>query len=128
MADTPERNAKAKAVRDYVNRAPVRPSAAELASQRRLWDAMNEAVTGWGGFITSLPGLREIRIECVQGSDLPSKLKSLGYSPRQVGSSSRITGTAVTETIVNHSSGEPRIVRHPGIVPVDIISIELPGK
>jgi hypothetical protein len=129
MADTPERDTKkTKTVSDWVNR-PARPESAGLEQRRRLWEALAEFVASQGGWVTSLPGVKDLRIECPAGSALPSRLIELGYSPRHCGSSTRITPTGTVEAITKHSStGQPIIHHHAGIVPVDILEISLPGK
>jgi hypothetical protein len=120
---------KTKTVSDWVNRKPDRPRAAEVEQRRLLWESLRDFIHAAGGWVTSLPGLRELRIECPCGSSfLPVKLADLGYSVRAAGSGTRLTPTGTVETITKHSSGEPRIVRHPGIVSVDILEISLPGK
>ena len=58
--------------------------------QRRLWDALNSFVMAHGGWITSPPGHRAIRIECVKDSSIPAQLASAGYQPHHVGSHLRI--------------------------------------
>lgn len=116
---------KTKAVRDWVNRPPDRPRAANFEARRRLWEALSEFVSSNGGWVTSLPGVKDLRIECRQGSDLPIKLRAAGYSVRAAGAGTRI-GT-ITETIPDRRTGDPIIKHHGGIFPVDVIEITLGG-
>jgi hypothetical protein len=128
MADTPRDTTKIKSVSDWAARKPDRPRAAEVEQRRLLWEALRDFIHAAGGWVVSLPGLREIRIEAPQGSSLPAKLIELGYSPRICGSSTRITPTGTIETITHHPIGKPITRHHPGIVPVDILEIELSGR
>jgi hypothetical protein len=61
-----------------------------------------------GGWVTSVPGAKNMRIELPAGSSLPAKLIGLGYDLRSAGIGTRIT------------AGE--------FVPVEIIEITLSGK
>jgi hypothetical protein len=125
MADTK----KPKTVREWVNdRRPVRSISVEFEKRRRLWEAMSAFVTGEGGWVTSLPGVKHLRIEVLQGSALPAKLIELGYSVRTAGTGTRITPRGTIETITAHSAtGKPITHQHPGFVPIDIIEITLGG-
>ena len=118
---------KSAIVSDWVNRPSPAPTSAELEKRRRLWEALSAWVSQHGGWFVSLPGNREIRIEIPQGSSIPARLQEFGFFPRHCGTSTRITGTGTTETIVEHSSGEPIIRHHSGFVPVDILEITLGG-
>jgi hypothetical protein len=119
---------KTKTVSDWVNRKPDRPRAAEVEQRRLLWEALRDFIHAAGGWVVSLPGLREVRIECPCGSSLPVKLADLGYSVRAAGSGTRITPTGTVENVIEHNRTEkPIIHRHPGIVSVDILEITL-GK
>ena len=101
------------------------PSLATLQAKRqKLWDALNEYVREGGGWITSVPGLSEIRIEVPQGSALPSKLMALGYDVRHCGSGTRLTPGGTVETFVER--GAPVIRHHAGFTPIEILEISLP--
>jgi hypothetical protein len=76
--------------------------------QRRLWQALHSRCQEHGAWVVSVPGHRELRIECRKDSTLPSKLKELGYEPR------------CCETHTRIEAGH--------FLPVDVISILLPGK
>jgi hypothetical protein len=103
---------------------PPRPETAGSEQRRKLWEALSEFITSQGGWVVSLPGKQDLRIEAPQGSALPSKLIELGYSPRHCGSSTRIG--PIKETITAHSTTSNPITRqHSGFVPVDIIEIRL---
>jgi hypothetical protein len=63
-----------------------RPNTAEETAkrdqQRRdLWQAINQYVTERGGFVVSVQYVSPVRIEVSPDSELPSKLRELGYDP-----------------------------------------------
>ena len=62
------------------------------AARRRLWTALNDFIRGQGGWVTSPPFGRFLRIECDQGSSLPVELKKAGHQLRHAGMISRIDG------------------------------------
>ena len=97
----------------------ARPEGGGLEQRRKLWDAVNEFVRQTGGWVTSVPGVKDMRIEVPQGSSLPAKLTELGYEVRHAGAGSRIANNAITEII------DARTVHHSGFMPVDIIEITL---
>jgi hypothetical protein len=92
---------------DWLNRP--RSEKTDVNEQRRkLSEALTEYVQQNGGWVTSPPGAKNMRIETPQNSALPTKLIELGYSTRSAGIGTRIT------------SGE--------FTPIEIIEISLPGK
>src|SRR6476660_7167999 len=72
-----------------------------------LSEALTRFIQGNGGFVTSPPGQRLVRIEIAKDSPLPVKLVEMGYNPIQCGSTMRTMNS--------------------GFVQVDIIEISL-GK
>jgi hypothetical protein len=94
--------------------------------RRKLWDALNKLVHQEGGWITSVPGVPYIRLECLRGSSLPAKLSEIGFSPRYVGVSTRLVPGGTIKTTTEHSTGMPLTRRHTGFVPIDIVEITLP--
>jgi hypothetical protein len=60
--------------------------------RRRLWTALNDYIRGQGGWVTSPPFGRFVRIECSQGSSLPVELEKAGHSLRHAGMTTRIDG------------------------------------
>jgi hypothetical protein len=66
--------------------AAQKPSAgdekAKIDAQRRdLWQAINQYVTERGGFVVSVQYVSPVRIEVSPDSELPEKLRELGYDP-----------------------------------------------
>ena len=55
---------------------PVQPVS---AARRRLWQAVSDYVHGQGGWVTSVPFARFVRIEVKQGSPLPVQLEKAGH-------------------------------------------------
>lgn len=100
MADNPTNKKK-----NFVEYLKVEASLIER--RKNLWDALKRFIESQGAWLTSVPGAKSLRIECRQGSALPSKLVGLGYSPRLCSTGMRIV------------SG--------GFTPVDVLEITL-GK
>jgi hypothetical protein len=70
---------------------PRKPSHAEIIAERKdKFAAMNDWVTARGGWITSIPGEIEIRLECPVGSTLPDDLRGIGYVVEPDGEGERI--------------------------------------
>ena len=90
-------------------RTEVREKVERVSAQRmRLWQALNEFIDSQGGWVVSVPGHREVRIEVPKNSPLPVRLTELGYQPHHCCVTKRITAGAFTT--------------------VDVISIMMPGK
>ena len=53
---------------------------------------MNEFIRGQGGWVTSVPYGKFVRIEVEQGSSLPVQLEKAGHSLRHAGMTTRIDG------------------------------------
>jgi len=60
--------------------------------RRRLWTALHDYIRGQGGWVTSPPFGRFVRIECNQGSSLPVQLEQAGHHLRHAGMTTRIDG------------------------------------
>jgi hypothetical protein len=66
--------------------AAQKPDAAAEAAkitekQRDLWDRLNEFVTERGAAIVSVKHANPVRLEVPLDSELPAKLRELGYDP-----------------------------------------------
>jgi hypothetical protein len=91
------------------HRVEIRDKVEKVSAQRmRLWQALHSYCQEHGAWVVSVPGHRELRIECRKDSILPSKLKELGYNPHHYCATTRIT------------AGK--------FLPIEIIEISLPGK
>ena len=66
---------------------PVQPVS---AARRRLWQAVSDYVHGQGGWVTSVPFARFVRIEVKQGSPLPVQLEKAGHRLHHAGMTTRI--------------------------------------
>jgi hypothetical protein len=128
MADITRDSSKTKVVRDWVNRRPDPPTAEQREKRRRLQEALTNFIHSQGAWVTSPPGARCLRVEIVQNSSLPAKLIELGYNPRHCGTSTRIVSGGTTETTTDRRTGNQIIRHHDGIVPIDIIELEIPGR
>lgn len=105
MVDRPTKP-KTKSISDWLSRPYAEYSVAETR-RSRLWQALIAFIHSHGGFVVSPPGAKEIKIEILKDSDLPTKLARIGYVPRHFGVGTRITSS--------------------GFMPVDVIEITL-GK
>src|SRR5262245_26019583 len=76
--------------------------------QKRLWDAVNDYVTQNGGWVVSVPHLRDVRVELPKDSALAIKLTEFGYAIVAAGTSTRVTTK--------------------GLEVVDVVAFKLPGK
>ena len=66
---------------------------AKTRKQRRmLWEALNEYITRNGGFVVSIPGAKQMRIEIDETSDLAGRLAETGHRMQYCGVGVRITG------------------------------------
>jgi hypothetical protein len=68
-------------------------NAEQKRQQAEKWSALAEWIRKRGGFVTSLPGIKTLKIEVPKNSELPAKLRELGYITVSHGSISRIVGT-----------------------------------
>ena len=60
--------------------------------RRRLWSALSDFIHAGGGWVTSPPFGRFVRVECDQGSNLPVQLEKAGHHLRHAGMTTRIDG------------------------------------
>jgi hypothetical protein len=67
----------------------------KVSTQRmRLWQALSDFILAGGGWVTSPPYGRFVRIECNQGLSLPVELEKAGHRLRHAGMTTRIDGGA----------------------------------
>jgi hypothetical protein len=89
-----------------------RPDKSETVEQRRnaeAWASLNAFIRENGGWITSPPSARGIRIEAPPSSDVASRLRRLGFNIHQHGRSTRTTEKDVAS-------------------PVDVLVVNLDGR
>lgn len=77
-----------------------------IADRKDLFDRINKFVTARSGWITSTPGAREVRMECLPGSTLPEELRKMGYEVTEIGEGERILPTAITERLAIGADGQ----------------------
>ena len=73
---------------------PREPQKPVSEKRRKLWTAVSDYVHGQGGWVTSPPFGRFVRIECNQGSSLPVQLEKAGHRLHHAGITTRIDGGA----------------------------------
>jgi hypothetical protein len=90
------------------------------------------------GWLVSIPGDQEVRLQALQGSPLPALLEGLGYIVERTGETQRILPHVITERFETSSSGalvtaienstKPVTTRvtHAGIAIVDQFDLRLP--
>jgi|SRR5262249_13060138 len=78
-----------------------RPPDDETKQRQELFDSLNHYIHKNGGWLTSVPGARTVRFEVLPGSDLPEKLRALGFGVRPAGSATRILPNAIRETYID---------------------------
>jgi hypothetical protein len=83
--------------------APRQP---EVDERKKTFAALNQLVTSRHGFLTSVPGDPEVRMECLPGSTLPDELRQLGYDVSEIGDGERILAAAITEHFTLNADGE----------------------
>ena len=122
MAEIP---AKKKPKPDWMSRGYAENTDAARARQKtELWEAINNFISQNGGWLVSPFGSDRLRVEIPRGSSLAAKLAEAGFEPRHIGTGTRITPNAITETI-DANTKQQRTLTHGGIVPVDILEISL---
>jgi hypothetical protein len=84
--------------------------------------ALNRWVTERNGWITSPPGERVIRIECLPGSMLPRDLEDAGYLVTATGKGERLLSSAIIERCTRTSSGALEPVVEGSTKPVVIVT------
>jgi hypothetical protein len=78
--------------RRVAERTETTPKVTE--KRRRLWRALNEFIRSQGGWVTSPPSGRFVRIEVEQGSSLLVQLEKAGHRVHHVGMTRRIDAGA----------------------------------
>ena len=94
-----------------------RPKTAVQITAHERFVALNKLVTLLNGWITSPPGEKVIRIECLPGSKLPDELAELGYRVTPIGEGQRLIPDGVIERFMIGDVEQVR--RHAGIVAVE---------
>jgi hypothetical protein len=90
------------------------------------------------GWIVSLPGDVNVRIDCVPGSTLPADLRALGYDVTATGDGERILPHQIVERFTRRADGElepltegstkpvAQTRTHAGIVRVERYAFDMP--
>jgi hypothetical protein len=133
-----ETNYKPMYSRDVSEPRPS-PSRLKLEERKRLFAGINAFVRKHGdGWLTSVAGEREVRLEVLPNSSLPDELRKLGYKLELDGEGERISHSAIVEEFVTGLDGalEPLIegsnlpvastVTHAGICKVTRYAFDMP--
>lgn len=64
--------------------------ATQVEERHRLWGAIHAHVRNGGGSINSQPGLFPIGLECSLESELPERLRGMGYKVVSCGTAERL--------------------------------------
>lgn len=62
----------------------------KATTQKSKFETLNEFVIGKGGWLTSVPGKRDVTMECLPGSTLPDDLRGLGHKLTEIRERERI--------------------------------------
>jgi hypothetical protein len=79
---------------DRLNPDRVEAPQKVYTQRMRLWQALSDFILAGGGWVTSPPYGRFVRIECNQGLSLPVELEKAGHRLRHAGMTTRIDGGA----------------------------------
>jgi hypothetical protein len=77
----------------------------DLEDRKQTFAALNDFVSARQGWLTSVPGDIDIRLEAVPDATLPVALRGLGYIVEPIGRTQRILPHAIIESLVTTSSG-----------------------
>ena len=78
---------------------------AKIASRKDRFASLNAYVTKRHGWLTSIPGAREVELQTLPDSRLPADLEALGYRLEEIGESERILPCGITERFVRAATG-----------------------
>jgi hypothetical protein len=81
------------------------PRNPEIDARKQRFEGLCEFIQARGGWMTSIPGDREMRFEALPGSPLPDQLAALGYIVEWTGETQRILPYAVAQKFETSSSG-----------------------
>jgi hypothetical protein len=86
--------------------------------RRKLDHAEAAKIIGNDGWLVSLPGMKEILLQTLPGSDVPDRLRQAGFVVSADGSTTRVVANATSETIKDHHNNVT-VREHAGTVQVD---------
>ena len=100
-----------------MNRANSSPDQ-KIVDRKNRFDALNAFVSKRNGWVTSVPGAREITFEVLPDSPLPADLGELGYEIRKIGEGQRILVGAIVENFTHGPDGELQLLTEGSTLPV----------
>jgi hypothetical protein len=83
-----------------------KPFQPEVKDRKLLFAGLLDFVRARRGWLTSVPGAREVTLECLPGSTLPDELRGLGYTVEADGEGQRILTNAITQQFAIGAGGE----------------------
>jgi hypothetical protein len=113
------------------------PEADALIERKQRFHGLCDFVSAHHGWVTSVPGSKTVRIECLPGSALPATLERIGYKLKRGEDGTRILPNAITESFVQNADGAlaasegstrpvTMVTHSAGIAPVERYSFEIP--
>lgn len=99
----------------------------EVVDRKTAFAAINRLISKRGdAWITSIPGARDVTMECIPGSAAPDEVRAI-YRLTPDGQGQRMIPHAITEDVVTEGSTKRTIrTTHAGIVTVDRYRFMLP--
>jgi hypothetical protein len=80
---------------------------AEIADRKERFHEINEFVRARHGWLTSIPGDRDVELQTLPGSTLPAEVTArFGYVLDEVGETQRILPVAIVERFVRNTAGQ----------------------
>ena len=92
-----------------------------VESRKEKFDRMNEWVHSRNGWIVSVPGDPDVRLQTLVGSPLPGQLRKLGYIVERTGETQRILPHAVSQRFETSSSGALVVPTEGSTRPVSVV-------
>jgi hypothetical protein len=78
-----------------------------IQDRKAKFSELNDFVIERGGWLVSVPGDPEVRLETLPGSTLPSEIeKHFGYAVRETGQGERILAASIVERFTRRRDGE----------------------
>jgi hypothetical protein len=115
------------------------PERDRLEERKARFSGLVDFCNAHHGFVVSIPGAKEVTVECLPGSGLPDVLRKMGYAVRQADppTGTRILAHGIEERLTRNLAGdlEPitegstqpvEIRTHAGIVAVERWQFDLP--
>ena len=112
------------------------PRSPEIDARKARFDDINAFISQHGGWMTSVPGAREMTFDALPGSPVPRMLEDRGYLVMKTGTSERILPHAIRQTFTIRADGElepftegsskpvTKVTRHAGVTTVEQFDLQ----